>query len=72
MGEGIDHARVCLPNGTIVDILDAIHSSKSAWDLLSFRTLWENGYNLMTSDQDGVEVLQLMKHGVGGRRDVSV
>ncbi|KAL3683038.1 hypothetical protein R1sor_001060 [Riccia sorocarpa] len=67
-GEGIGHAQVELPNKTIINIPDAIYSSKSPRNLLAFRTLRENGYHLMTGEDVGKDVLQLIQHGINGIR----
>ena len=46
--EGFGHATIMLPNGTTLHLEDALLSSRSSRNLLSFQDIRRNGYHLET------------------------
>ena len=44
--EGSERANIMLPNGTRFHINDALYSSKSTRNLLSFKDICRNGYHI--------------------------
>ena len=57
--EGSDKACVVLPEGTKLIINDALYSSRSRRNLLSFKDIKRNGYHLETMTQNKIEYLQI-------------
>ena len=47
------------PNGTRFHINDALYSSKSTRNLLSFKDIRRNGYHIETSDGDNTKCLYI-------------
>ena len=57
--EGSRRANITLPNGTRFHINDALYSSKSRRNLLSFKDIRRNGYHIETMNEDNVEYLYI-------------
>ena len=57
--EGSGRANITLPNGTRFHINDALYSSKSRRNLLSFKDIRRNGYHIETMNEDNVEYLYI-------------
>ena len=49
--EGSEKANIMLPNGTRFHINDALYSSKSIRNLLSFNDIRKNGYHIETMNE---------------------
>ena len=58
--EGSGRANITLPNGTRFHINDALYSNKSRRNLLSFKDIRRNGYNIETMNEDNVEYLYII------------
>ena len=59
--EGSGRANIVLPQGTIITIGDALFSSKSPRNLLSFKDIRSNGYHVETTNDDNKEYLNITK-----------
>ena len=57
--EGFGRANIMLPNGTRFHINDALYSSKSKRNLLSFKYIRRNGYHIETMNEDNIEYLYI-------------
>ena len=57
--EGSRRANIMLPNGTRFHINDALYSSKSRRNLLSFKDIRRNGYHIETMNEDNVEYIYI-------------
>ena len=57
--EGSRRANITLPNGTRFHINDALYSSKSRRNLLSFKDIRRNGYHIETMSENNVEYLYI-------------
>ena len=57
--EGSGKACIVLPKGTHLIINDALYSSRSRRNLLSFKDIRRNGYHLETMNENNVEYLQI-------------
>ncbi|BBN67664.1 Disease resistance protein CC-NBS-LRR class family [Prunus dulcis] len=55
--EGSGIAQIMLPNGTILSIPDALYSSNSRRNLLSFKDIRLNGYHVETKKEENMEYL---------------
>ena len=55
--EGSGRACIILPNGTKITISDALYSSRSQRNLLSFRDIRKNGYHIETMSEYNKEYL---------------
>ncbi|BBG96653.1 Disease resistance protein CC-NBS-LRR class family [Prunus dulcis] len=55
--EGSGRAQIMLPNGTILSIPDALYSSNSRRNLLSFKDIRLNGYHVETKKEENMEYL---------------
>ena len=55
--EGRGHARFLLPNGTMIDVKDALFVPRGERTLLSFKDVRENDLHLSTHDEKGIEFL---------------
>ena len=61
IARGTGKAQVSLPNGTVIDIENAIYAPTSSRNLLSFADLRKNGLHVTTATApDGKECLQLL------------
>ena len=49
--EGSERANIVLPNGTRFHIYDALYSSKSRRNLLSFKDIRRNGHHIETMNE---------------------
>ena len=67
--EGRSHARFLLPNGTMIDIKDALFTPRGERTLLSFKNVRANNLHLSTHDEKGIEFL-LITQTVYGRKRV--
>ena len=61
MIEGSGRANIILPQGTIITIGDALFSSKSPRNLLSFKDIRSNGYHVETTNDGDKEYLNIIK-----------
>ena len=63
--KGSGRAYILLPEGTRLIINDALYSSKSTRNLLSFKDIRNNGYHLETKSENNIEYLQItsIKYG---------
>ncbi|GAV90958.1 hypothetical protein CFOL_v3_34358, partial [Cephalotus follicularis] len=57
--EGSGMASFVLSNGTQMRITDALYSTKSRRNLLSFKDIRRNGYHIETTDENGKEYLYI-------------
>ena len=57
--EGSEGANIVLPNGTRFHINDALYSSKSRRNLLSFKDIRKNGYHIETMNKGNKECLYI-------------
>ena len=57
--EGFGRANIVLPNGTRFHINDALYSSKSRRNLLSFKHIRRNGYHIETMNEGNKECLYI-------------
>ena len=57
--EGSERANIVLPNGTRFHINDALYSSKSRRNLLSFKDIRRNGYHIETMNEGNKECLYI-------------
>ena len=55
--EGSGRANITLPGGTRFNIDNALYSSRSKRNLLSFKDIRNNGYHVETMDENNVEYL---------------
>ncbi|CAL8168505.1 unnamed protein product [Prunus armeniaca] len=55
--EGSGIVQVMLPNGTILSIQDALYSSNSRRNLLSYKDIHLNGYHVETKNEENMEYL---------------
>jgi GAG-pre-integrase domain len=58
--EGSRRAYILLPKGTKLIINDALYSSKSRKNLLSFKDIRRNGYHIETMTENNIEYLQII------------
>lgn len=66
--EGSGRATILLPEGTRLYICDALYSSKSQRNLLSFKDIRQNGFHIETMNKDGIEYLYLTSHKTGQKQ----
>ena len=57
--EGSGRANILLPRGTKIHIDDALYSTKSQRNLLSFKDIRRNGYHIETTNEDNTEYLYI-------------
>ena len=57
--EGSEKANIMLPNRTRFHINDALSSSKSKRNLLNFKDIWRNGYQIETMNEDNIKYLYI-------------
>jgi hypothetical protein len=57
--EGFGRANIMLPRGTKIRIDDALYSSKSRRNLLSFKDIHGNGYHIETNNEGNEEYLYI-------------
>ena len=55
--EGSDRATIILPGGTVLHLQDALYSTQSKRNLLSFKDIRWNGYHLETMSDETTEFL---------------
>lgn len=65
--EGSGRALVLLPRGTKLIIKEALYSSKSRRNLLSFKDVRHNGFHMKTLNENGSEYLCIIKYESGNR-----
>ncbi|KAK6152021.1 hypothetical protein DH2020_014656 [Rehmannia glutinosa] len=65
--DGSGNATVVLPNGTILNIENALLSSRSKRNLLSFNDVRDNGYHLETLNENNKECLCITSYKMGKR-----
>ena len=57
--EGSGRANILLPGGTKIHIYDALYSTKSQRNLLSFKDIRRNRYHIETTNEDNTEYLYI-------------
>ena len=57
--EGSGRANLLLSGGTKIHIEDALYSTKSQINLLSFKDIRQNGYHIETMNEDNTEYLYI-------------
>ena len=62
--EGSERASVLLSGGIILHIENALYSSKSNRNLLSFKDIRLNGYHIETKDDGGIEYLYITQQNL--------
>jgi transposase InsO family protein len=67
MIEYFGRANILLPRGTQLNIANALYSSKSHRNLLSFKDIRQNGYHIETMNEENVEYLYITKV-ISGRK----
>ena len=65
--EGSGRAAIMLNNGTKLIINDALYSSRSRRNLLSFKDIRKNGYHLETMSENGAEFICITSNASGRR-----
>ncbi|GAV75342.1 hypothetical protein CFOL_v3_18821, partial [Cephalotus follicularis] len=63
--EGSGMASFVLSNGTQMRITDALYSTKSRRNLLSFKDIRRNGYHIETTNENGKEYLYIIGNASG-------
>ena len=58
--EGSGRANIMLSGGTTFMINDALFSSRSRRNLLSFKDIRRNGYHIETKNEDNIEYLYIL------------
>ncbi|GAV83766.1 hypothetical protein CFOL_v3_27211, partial [Cephalotus follicularis] len=66
--EGSGMASFVLSNGTQMRIIDALYSTKSRKNLLSFKDIRLNGYHIETTDENGKEYLYITGNASGRKQ----
>ncbi|GAV64094.1 hypothetical protein CFOL_v3_07612, partial [Cephalotus follicularis] len=66
--EGSRMARFVLPNGTQIHITDALYSTKSRRNLLSFKDIHRNGYHIETTNENGKEYFYITGNASGRKQ----
>ncbi|XP_074296761.1 uncharacterized protein LOC141627346 [Silene latifolia] len=59
--DGSGRANILLPNGTNIEIQEALYSPKSKRNLLSFNDIRRNGFHVETANENGVEYLYITR-----------
>ena len=62
---GSENATIMLSNGTILHIEDALLSTKTKRNLLSFKDVHHNGYNLETIIEADIDCLCIISYKIG-------
>ncbi|GAV85413.1 hypothetical protein CFOL_v3_28850, partial [Cephalotus follicularis] len=66
--EGSGMASFVLSNGTQMRIIDALYSTKSRRNLLSFKDIRLNGYHIETTNENGKEYLYITGNASGQKQ----
>lgn len=66
--EGSGRAHIRLSNGTQLSIQEALYSSRSKRNLLSFKDIRLNGYHIETTNENNVEYLCITSNTYSQRR----
>ncbi|GAV77130.1 hypothetical protein CFOL_v3_20602, partial [Cephalotus follicularis] len=66
--EGYGMTNFVLSNGTQMSITDALYSTKSRRDLLSFKDIRRNGYHIETINENGKEHLYITGNASGRKQ----
>ncbi|GAV79337.1 hypothetical protein CFOL_v3_22802, partial [Cephalotus follicularis] len=66
--EGSGIASFVLSNGTQMRITDALYSTKSRRNLLSFKDIRRNGYHIETTNENGKEYLYITGNASGRKQ----
>ena len=66
--EGSERVSILFPKGTKIQIKDALYSSKSPRNLLSFKDIRKNGYHVETMNENGVKYLWLTSYKTGQKQ----
>ena len=72
MIEGSGMTCVSFPKGTKITLYDALYSSKSQRNLLSFRDLRQNGYHVETTNKNNKEYIYLIAYELGKKQILEV
>ena len=65
MLDGFGNATIMLPNGTMLHIEDALLSTKTKRNLLSFKDVYRNGYHLETINDNDIDYLCIISYKMG-------
>ena len=65
MIDGSENATIMLPNGIILHIEDALLSTKTKRNLLNFKDVRRNGYNLKTIIEADIDCLCIISYKMG-------
>ena len=65
--DGFENATIMLPNGTTLHIEDALLSTKTKRNLLSFKDVCHNGYHLETINENNNECLYITSYNMGNK-----
>ena len=65
MIDGSGNATIMLPKGTTLSIEDALLSTKTKRNLLSFKDVRQNGYHLETIIEDDIDCLYIISYKIG-------
>ncbi|GAV71044.1 hypothetical protein CFOL_v3_14538, partial [Cephalotus follicularis] len=66
--EGSGMTSFVLSNGTQMRITDALYSTKSRRNLLSFKDIRLNGYHIETTNENGKEYLYIIGNAFGRKQ----
>ncbi|GAV73655.1 hypothetical protein CFOL_v3_17138, partial [Cephalotus follicularis] len=66
--EGSGMASFVLSNGTQMRLIDALYSTKSRRNLLSFKDIHLNGYHIETTNENGKEYLYITGNSSGRKQ----
>ncbi|GAV69525.1 hypothetical protein CFOL_v3_13026, partial [Cephalotus follicularis] len=66
--KGSGMANFVLSNGTQMHITDALYSTKSRRNLLSFKDICRNGYHIETTNENGKEYLYITGNSSGRKQ----
>ena len=61
-------AQFLLPNGTMIDVTNALYAPKGNRTLLSFKDIRANGYHAETHEENGKEFLCITSNDCGRKR----
>src|ERR1017187_7122354 len=66
--QGRGHAQFLLPNGTTIDVTNALYAPRGNKTLLSFKDIRANGFHAETHDENGKEFICITSNDCGRKR----